>query len=86
MWVFFRKLLSQSTTLSVVFGDVVFTTPQEHGAYTRSFFEWRVKHSLDSGHLHVAVAMKGDASAGRQGDPTKTSILILIQQFGFETI
>jgi hypothetical protein len=71
MWVFLRKLLSRSSkTLNAVFGDVVFTTPQEHGASTRSFFEWRVKRSVDNGQIYIAVAMLADASAGREGSPT----------------
>jgi hypothetical protein len=48
----------------------VFTTPQEHGAYARSFFEWRVKQSIDNNQMYIAVAMRPDFYAGLEGSPT----------------
>jgi hypothetical protein len=64
------KLLSRSKTLNALFGDVVFTTPQERGASSHSFFEWRVKRSIDNRHVYIAVKMKADGSAGAQDSLT----------------
>lgn len=70
MWGFLGKLVSRSKGLSAVFGEVVFKTPQEHGVYSRSFFEWRVKRAMDSRHTYIAVAMRPDAYAGLEGAAT----------------
>jgi hypothetical protein len=70
MWSVLGKLLSQSRTLNALFGDVIFTTPQEHGAYSGSFFEWRVKRSVDSRHIYIAVKMRSDGAAGTGGSMT----------------
>jgi hypothetical protein len=70
MWSPLGNLISRSKTLNALFGDVIFTTPQEHGAYSGSFFEWRVKRSVDGRQLHIAVKMKPDGAAGTQGSMT----------------
>jgi hypothetical protein len=64
------KLLSKSKTLNALLGDVIFTTPQEHGAYAQSSFEWRVKRSVDNTRIYIAVKMKPDGAAGMQGSMT----------------
>src|SRR5437764_5994569 len=74
-----RKLLSQSTTANLVFGEVVFVTPREHGAFAHSFFEWRVKAAVDKGKVHIGIAMRADAYAGSEGSPTN------YMQFDLET-
>jgi hypothetical protein len=70
MWNLLGKLLSRSKTFNALFGDVMFTTPREHGAYARSFFEWRVKRSIDHRHIYIAIKMKPDGAVGRQGSMT----------------
>jgi len=70
MWSLLGNLLSRSKTLNALFGDIVFTTPREHGAYARSFFEWRVKRSIDNKHLYIAVMMKPDGAVGTRGSMT----------------
>src|SRR5579871_2243800 len=70
MWSLLGNLLSRSKTLNALFGDVVFTTPREQGAYARSFFEWRVKRSIDNKHLYIAVLMKHDGAVGTRGSMT----------------
>jgi hypothetical protein len=64
------KLLSRSRMLNALFGDVIFTTQQEHGAYSGSFFEWRVKRSIDGRQIYIAVKMRPDGAAGMQGSMT----------------
>jgi hypothetical protein len=70
MWSLLGNLLSKSKTLNALLGDVVFTTPQEHGAYAYSFFEWRVKRSIDNRQAYVGVMMKADGGVGTQGNMT----------------
>lgn len=70
MWFLFRKLLAKSKTFNALLGDVVFITPQEYGSLGHSYFEWRVKKSIDNSRLFVAVAMIADGYAGAEGSPT----------------
>jgi hypothetical protein len=70
MWPFLEKLLSRSTTLNMMMGNVVFTTPRERGAFAHSFFEWRVKASIDGSQVSIGLAMKADSYAGVEGSPT----------------
>jgi hypothetical protein len=70
MWVVLKKLFSQSKSLNALLGDVVFLTPREQGASAHSFFEWRVKASLDNSKIYIAVALKPDGYAGPEGSPT----------------
>jgi hypothetical protein len=70
MWIPLGKLFSKSKTLNALFGDVVFTTPQVPGTSSHSFFEWRVKRSIDSTRIYIAVKMRADGSAGSQGSMT----------------
>lgn len=70
MWPFLDKWLSRSTTLNMILGDVVFITPRERGAFAHSFFEWRVKASIDKSQISIGVAMQADGYAGLEGSPT----------------
>jgi hypothetical protein len=70
MWMPLGKLFSRSRTLNALFGDVIFTTPQVQGTYSRSFFEWRVKRSIDRTRIYIAVKMRADGSAGAEGAMT----------------
>jgi hypothetical protein len=79
MWFFLRKLVSGSTTANLMFGEVVFVTPREHGAFAHSFFEWRVKAAVDESQVHIGLAMRADAYAGVEGSPTN------YMQFDLET-
>jgi hypothetical protein len=65
-WGFLKKLLSKSKPLNAAFGSVIFTTPQERGASSRSFFEWRVKSSLDDTRVYVGAKMTPDAYSGNE--------------------
>ncbi|MCX8571253.1 hypothetical protein [Aminobacter sp. MET-1] len=56
--------------MNVLFGDVIHATPREHGINSGSFFEWRVKKSLDSTQIYVSLAMIPDGYAGSEGSPT----------------
>ena len=70
MWPVFRKLFSRSKSMNALFGDVIHVTPREHGTNSSSFFEWRVKKSLDSTQIYVSLAMIPDGYAGAAGSPT----------------
>jgi hypothetical protein len=70
VWPVFKKLFSRSQSLNALLGDVIFATPSEHGTNSHSFFEWRVKKSVDSTKVYVSLAMIPDGYAGAQGSPT----------------
>lgn len=70
MWPVFRKLFSRSKSLNALLGDVIFATPRERGTNLSSFFEWRVKKSIDGAKFYVSLAMIPDGYAGAQGSPT----------------
>jgi hypothetical protein len=79
MWPFISKLLSKSQALNSLLGEVVFHTPREYGASSHSFFEWRVKESIDKSRRFIGVAMRADTYAGAEGSPTNYI------QFDFDT-
>jgi hypothetical protein len=88
MWGLFGKLLAYSKTLNALLGDVIFITPQERGASARSFFEWRVKKSIDDAHVddaHVYVAVRMMGTQDLKALPQITSVSTLRQQFGCVT-
>ncbi len=70
MWTSFKNLFARSKGLNAALGEVIFHTPREHGIYSSSFFEWRVKRSLDDTATYISVAMKADSYAGPEGSPT----------------
>ena len=53
-----------------MFGEVIFSTRKESGAFEHSFFEWRVKETIDQREIFIAVMMKPDGYAGIEGSPT----------------
>jgi hypothetical protein len=71
MWAFVKKILAKSKALNQILGDVVFETPEIKGASSHSFFQWRVKKSVEGGQYFVALRMRADAYAGPEGAPTK---------------
>ena len=70
MWAFGKKILAKSKLLNQTLGDVVFETPEIKGASSHSFFQWRIKKSLEGGQYFVALRMRPDAYAGPEGSPT----------------
>lgn len=70
MWPVFRKLFSGSESLNALLGDVIFAAPREYGTNQNSFFEWRVKKSVDGTKLYVSLAMIPDGYIGPEGSPT----------------
>jgi hypothetical protein len=70
MWTAIKRLLARSSLLNQALGDVVFETPEIGGASSHSFFQWRVKRSMEGGHYVVALRMRPDAYAGAEGSPT----------------
>jgi hypothetical protein len=67
MWRLFKTLLSGSKVLSVTAGEVILATAQESGVSRHSFFEWRVKESIDKSDVFIAVKMRPDSYAGPEG-------------------
>jgi hypothetical protein len=70
MWNFVKKSLAQSNILNQALGDVVFGTSEIKGASSHSFFQWRIKRSVDGGQHFVALRMRPDTYAGAEGGPT----------------
>jgi len=70
MWAFVKKYLAKSKLLNQAFGDVVFETPEIKGASSHSFFQWRIKRSMEGGQYFVALRMRPDTYAGPEGSPT----------------
>jgi hypothetical protein len=70
MWSFVRKFLAKSKLLNQALGDVVFETPEIKGATSHSFFQLRIKKSVEGGQYFVALRMRPDAYAGPEGSPT----------------
>jgi hypothetical protein len=70
MWPIFKNLFSRSQSLNALLGDVIFVTQREHGSNSHSFFEWRVKKSIDETSIFVSLAMRPDGYAGSEGSPT----------------
>jgi hypothetical protein len=70
MWSFVKQLLARSKLLNQTLGDVVFETPEIKGASSHSFFQWRIKKSVDGKQYSVALRMRPDAYAGAEGSPT----------------
>jgi hypothetical protein len=70
MWAVVKTLLAKSKLLNQALGDVVFETPEIKGASAHSFFQWRVKKSVEGGQYFVALRMRPDAYAGPEGSPT----------------
>lgn len=70
MWDFVKILLTKSRLLNQAFGDVVFETPEIKGASSHSFFQLRVKRSVEGGEYFVAIRMRPDAYTGPGGSPT----------------
>ena len=67
MWPIFKTLLSGSKLLNVTAGKVIFATSRESGVSRHSFFEWRVKESVDKSTAFIAVKMRPDTYAGPEG-------------------
>jgi len=70
MWTAIKKLLARSNILNQALGEVVFETPELKGVSAHSFFQWRVKKSLEGCDYVVALRMRPDAYAGAEGSPT----------------
>lgn len=70
MWTFVKKVLSRSRVLNSVLGEIVFETPEVTGESSRSFFQWRVKKTLEGDRYFVGLRMRPDAYAGSEGSPT----------------
>ena len=64
MWAFVKKSLAKSKLLNQALGDVVFETPEIKGASSHSFFQWRVKKSVEGGQYFVALRMQPDTHTG----------------------
>jgi len=67
MWPIFKRLLSGSKLLNVTAGEIILTTSQESGVSRHSFFEWRVKETIDKSDVFIAVKMLPDSYAGPEG-------------------
>jgi len=70
MWAFVKRFLAKSRLLNQALGDVVFETAEIKGASSHSFFQWRIKKSVEGGQYFVALRMRPDAYAGPEGSPT----------------
>jgi len=70
MWAFVKRFLAKSRLLNQTLGDVVFETAEIKGASSHSFFQWRIKESVEGGQYFVGLAMRPDAYAGPDGSPT----------------
>lgn len=70
MWASVKRILSKSKLLNQTLGDVVFETSEIKGASSHSFFQWRIKKSMEGGQYFVALRMRPDAYAGPEGAPT----------------
>ncbi len=70
MWTFVKKSLAKFKSLNQALGEVVFETPEIKGASSHSFFQLRIKKSVEGGQYFVAIRMRPDAYAGPEGSPT----------------
>jgi len=67
MWPLFAKIIARSKGLNAQLGEVILATPQEHGIMAGTFFEWRVKKSIDGATLYIEARLLADASLESTG-------------------
>ena len=58
MWAFVKRFLAKSKLLNQTLGDVVFETAEIKGASSHSFFQWRIKKTVEGGQYFVGLAMR----------------------------